>query len=172
MVKTKGSKDKVKHRKRRSDIGKKRNLYAHKKTKPRHKVNGNFVPYKSNRRRDAPLKIWWWSIEEMSREGLMNFNKESRRKMRRIVYGHNRVRMDVDAEQISTREKISELALEYLWEGNWLMLMWSSSRNKYHVSAKGVAIVKITSHPDGLRARVYPNFNRRSLKRYWFWRDR
>ena len=172
MVKTKGSKDKIKHRKRRSDVGKKREFYNHKKTKPRHKVNGNFVSYISKRKRDDPIKVWFWSVEPMSHQGLMNFNKDIRRKMHRFVYGRNKVRIDVYPEVISTKDNISELALEYLWEGTWHLKLWGNSKNKFHTSARTVAVIKITNHPDGMRCRVIPAYNKRSLRRYWFWRDR
>jgi hypothetical protein len=171
MVKTKGSIDRVRHRKRRSDFKKKRNIYAGKKTKPRHKVNGNFVPYVSTRRRGDLIKIWFWSVEPMSHGGIMNFAPKVRRHIHKIVYGRHKLRMDVEPEIISTKENIEELCLDHLWVGEWMMMMWSSSKNRFHVSAKAVAKIKITQHPNGMTCKVYPSWKKRSLRRYWFWRD-
>ena len=171
MVKTKGSKDKIRNRKTRTDKGKKREKYAGKKTNPRRKVNGKFVPYISKRKRGDLIKVWFWDVKKMRPESLMNFSKSSRRKMHRYVYGRNRVRIDVLPENLSTKERISELCLEYLWEGEWLLKLWSHARNKYKCTARAFARIVITDHPEGLKCRIIPNYKRRSLKRMFFWRE-
>jgi hypothetical protein len=169
-MRTRGAKD-LKRRHRRSDVGKKREFYSKKKTKPRRKINGKFVPYVSKRRRDGQIKIAFWSIEPMSNQGLMNFSPDVRRKMRRVVYGRNRLRLDVDPEVLSSREAIAELVQEYLWTGQWLLMLWSNSKNLYHCSPRGFAVIKIVEHPEGMKVKVIPSFKRRSLRRLWFWRD-
>lgn len=172
MVKTKGSRDKVRFRKRRSDKGKKREKYAGKKTKPRRKINGKFVSYVSKRRREDPIKVWFWSVHTISNEGLMNFHRSVRRKMHKSVYGRNRLRVDLYPEMISTKEGICEIAIDNLSEGTWLLKLWSHSKNRFHCSAKAFAVIKITDHPEGMKCKVIPNYKRRSLRRLWFWRDK
>jgi len=156
----------------RSDLGKKRKLFNGKKTKPRRKVNGRFIPYVSKRKREDALKVEFWSVEPMSYDGFMNFNSKVRRSMRRIVYGRNRLRVDIYPEDLSTRDKISEVSLYCLWEGEWLLLLRGCSKNKYHSSPRAFAVIKIKDSPEGLKCRVYPSYKRRSLKRLWFWREK
>lgn len=154
-MRTRGAKD-VNRRHKRKDIGKKREKYAGKKTKPRRKISGKFVPYVSKRRRGDAIKIWFWSVEQMSHQGFMNFSKETRRKMHRYVYGRSRLRIDVEPEDISTIEAIKELALDNLWSGEWLLLIWGHSKNSYHCSARAFAKLIITDHPEGMKCRVIP----------------
>jgi hypothetical protein len=174
MVKTKGSKDKVKHRRTRSDKNKKRKIYAGKKTLHRKNVNGNFVSYVPKRKRDDNILVRFCSVEPMSHEGLMRFSKETRRKMHQSVYGKSSLTLSVPPEQLSTKEKIEELALDYLWEikdSYWLLMLWGTSKNTHHCSPRAFGIIKISQHPSGLKARVIPSYKRRSLKRMFFWRD-
>jgi hypothetical protein len=171
-MKTRGSHD-LRRRKRRSDIGKRRALFMGKKPKPRRKnSHGVFVPYVSHRSRNDPIKVWFWDVQKMSLNGFHHFNKNVRLKVRRIVYGKNRIRVDVDPEQLSTRENIAQLGEELLWEGSWYLMLWSGSKNKFHTSAKCVAVLQIKETSLGLKCRVIPSHNHRSLRKYWFWRDK
>lgn len=167
MSRTKGSRNKH----RRPDFGKKREIYAGKKTKPRRNINGKFVSYISKRKRGDNIKITFWSKTPMSHQGFMNFPNKSRRSMHRYVYGKDRLQFEISPDDISTKEAISELACNYLWAGTWLLMLWSHSKNTYHCSPRCFGIVKIKDSPDGLTCKVIPNYKRRSLRRLWFWRD-
>lgn len=175
-MKTKGSVDTVRHRKTRSDKGKKRKLYAGKKTHPRRKINGSYRTYKSKRKRDDPISVEFWLVRRTSHQGYMNFSKQTRRHMHNFVYGgKQKVCIRVEPSLISTKEKISELACEQLWEGEWLLMLRSHSKNTHHNSPKAFARLFITDPPEGLKCRVIPNYTsrrkRRSLRRLFFWRD-
>ena len=170
MTRTKGAKD-LRPRKKRSDVNKKRLIYAKKKTKPRRKVNGRYVPYVSKRKRDDPIHVGFYEVLPMSHEGFMNFSKKIRRKVWRYVY-KNRLTFVLDPERINTKEKISELVLEYLWVGTWQLRLPGTSRNKRHCSFRTFATIIITNHPNGMTARVTPSFKRRSLRRLWWWRGK
>jgi len=170
-MKTKGSVDKVNYRKTRSDKGKKRERYAGKKTLPRKKVNGQYRTYVSKRKRGDPIKVEFHTVELMSHQGFMNFSSKVRRHMHRYVYGKQRVCFTLDPESISTKEKISELCCQNLWEGTWHLKLRSHAKNTHHNSPKSFAVVRITQHKEGLKCKVTPNYRRRSLKRLFFWKD-
>lgn len=157
MTRTLGSKDKKKRKKRK--------LYAGKPIKKKRKKFGKFVPYVSKRKRDAPIKLWMIEERPMSKEGYMNFSKKIRPYIRRIVY-IPRLRIDVDPYQISNKELVEKLCLEYLWEGTWLIRGFSRGRNKFHVKPVKLCKVKITNHPEGLKAKMINNYR---LFRYFFW---
>lgn len=169
MVKTKGSKDRVHHRKTRTDKGRKRKFYAGRKTKPRRNVGGRYIPYVSKRRRDAPIKIGLYERVPMSHEGYMNWNKKIRRKISRFVYGH-RLHFELDPSEIDTEEKICNEFLPYLWEGVWEFRIPATKKNKGNMSYCAFGFLKIRDSPEGLKCKVIPNFKRRSLKRLWWWR--
>lgn len=173
-MKTKGSKTKKRFVKTRSDKNKKRKFYAGKKTKHRRKSGDTFVRYIPKRRRDDAIKLEFWSVEKMSSESLMHFSQASRRKMHRYIYHKNSLRIDVNPSEISTKEKIEELALSYLWaipDGYWLIMFRSHAKNQHHNSPKAFGTVKITDHKEGMKAKVVPHYKKRSLKRMFFWRD-
>jgi len=176
-MKTKGAKDKVKYRKRRSDFGKKRKFYAGRKTKPRRKVNGNYKPYISKRNRDDPIHVEFWLVRDMSHQGFMNFHKSIRRKMGKKVYGGKKKRcFIVDPSEIETKEKISDFACDFLWEGKWLLMLRGNAKNKYYNCPRAFAQVTIRDTPEGFKCRVIPNYyckskrRHRSLRRLWWWR--
>jgi len=169
MVKTKGSIDKFK-RKRRKDRGKHRKKYAGKLVKKKRKIMGKYV-YISKRNEDSPIKLYFWTIDKMSLEGLKHFHRKSRKYIRREVWGKNRVRIDVHPSEINNREKLEAFAEEHLWEATWLMLLWTHRKNRFHCSPRGVAIIKIKDTSEGIRARLYPSFKNRGLKRYSFFKS-
>jgi hypothetical protein len=167
MVKTKGAKD-LRRRKRRSDVGKKREKYAGKKTHPRRKINGRYVPYVSKRKRGDAIKIGFYRVSPMTYDGFMNFAPEIRRKMHTKTYG-TKSHFIVDIDEINTSDKICEFALNYLWEGTWQIRLPVTKKNKRHCSYCAFAILKIRESPEGLKCKLYPSFKRRSLRRlFWF----
>ena len=163
MVRTIGASD-LKPRKKRSDKGKRRKKYARKPTKKKRKV-GNFVKYVSKRNKDDPIKIWFWEQLPMNKDSYKNFSKETRPYMKKIVYKPT-LRIDVDPYQISNKELVEQLCLEHLWEGVWLMMGFSYGRNKRGIKPVKLCKVKITNHPEGLKAKMMDNYR---LFRYWFW---
>ena len=157
MVRTIGAKDKKKRKQRKT--------YAGKPIKKKRKRHGKFVPYVSKRLRDGLVKIWFWEQLPMNKDSYKNFSKETRKYMKRIIYNPH-IRIDVDPYQISNKELVEQLCLENLSEGIWFMKMFSHAKNKYHSTKRIVAVIKITNHPEGLRAKMIEN---RKLWRYWFW---
>lgn len=160
MSRTRGAKD-LKKRKQRK-------LYAGKLIKRRRKKEGKFVPYKSKRKRDDPIKLYILGESPMSKDGYRKFPKRIRSYMRKTVYGKggDRIRIDVDPYQISNKELIEQLCLNHLWEGVWLIFGFGHGKNKRGVKPVLLCKVKITEHPDGLRAKLIEN---RRIWRYWFW---
>lgn len=172
MVKTPGSVDRVRVRKTRSDKGKRRKFYRGRKIKRRRKYNGKLVPYVSKRNEGDPIKFWFWDVQRMSVDGLHHWNKKLRIKVHRNVYGKNRVRIDIYPSDINTKEKFENYCAEILWEGNWLVLMWTSKKNKFHTSARAVATVKIKETSEGKKARLTPSYKNTGLYRYrWFFKS-
>jgi hypothetical protein len=172
-MRTKFAKDKHR-RKRRNDVGRKRKIYAGKKTLHRKKVNGNFVSYIPKRKRGDNILVRFCSVEPISHQGLMNFSKETRRKMHRMVYGKSSLMLSVPPEELSTKAKIEEICLDHLWdikEGYWLLMLWGNSKNSHHCSPRAFGIIRMSQHPEGMRCRVIPSFKKRSLRRMFFWRD-
>ena len=179
MVKTKGSYDRVKHRKVRSDRGKKRKIYAGKKTNPRKKINGNYITQIPKRKRDDPIHVEFWFVRPMSHEGYMNFHKSIRRKMHRTVYGGKKKKcFIIDPSEINNEEKISEFACSNLYDGFWLLMLRGNSKNKYHNSPRAFAQITIKDSPEGFNCKVIPNYYSkkkrayRSLRKLWWWRGR
>ena len=82
------------------------------------------------------------------------------------------LRIDVDPEQLSTKDNVAQLCIDNLWAGHWLLKTFSHAKNKFHVTNRAVAEIIITDSSDGLRARVIPSFKSRGLYRYWFWNDK
>lgn len=170
MVKTTGSVDRVSHRKRRIDKGKRRKFYRGKPVKKKRKYHGKLVPYVSHRNPGDPLKLYFWKIDRMSVEGLHHWNRKIRTKVHRNVYGKNRVRIDAYPDEINNRENLARFCEEVLYqEGNWLMLMWTHRRNKYHCSARAVAVIHMKETSEGMKARVVPSYKNRSIGRYSWW---
>lgn len=173
-MKTKGSVDRVRRRKTRSDKGKKRETYAGKKTKPRRKKNGRYVPYVSKRKYTDPIKVEFWKVEDMPNESLMNWNPKIRRHVHRQLYGTARLYFTVNPESISSEEKIEDLISGHLWEGVWHLKFRATKRNKGHNSPLTYGVIKIKETPEGFKYRINPNYNsrkkHRSMKRMFFWR--
>ena len=150
---------------------KKRTHYQGKPIKKKRR-SGDFVRYVSTRKRDDPIKLWFWAIRPMRRDSYLNgFSKQTRRYMRKKTYTPI-IRIDVDPYQISNKELVGQLCIEHLWAGHWLLKMFSHAKNKFKCTSRGYAEIIITDTPSGLRAKVIPSFGSRGLYRYWFWSDK
>ena len=169
-MKTYGAKD-LKKRKRRSDRNKRRKLYRKRPVKKRRKINGKIIYYESKRKKNDPIKIWFWEVKPMKKESMKHFSRDTRHFIVKTTYTP-RALLEVNPEEISTRDKVSHICEQDLWEGTWLLKMWGHAKNPFHCSAKAVDIIKIKETPEGLKARVHPSFKNRGLYRYWFWKDR
>jgi hypothetical protein len=168
MVKTVGSTDR-KNRKRRSDKGKRRKIYRGKKVRHKRRYKGRLIKYVSKRKEGDPIKLYFWSIDKMSLNGLHHFNRKVRNHVRRVVYGKNRLRVDVVPEDINNRYNLERFCEDILWQGNFLILMWTHRRNKFHCSPRAVASVSIKETSEGLKARVIPSYKNRSIGRFSWW---
>ncbi len=155
-MRTFGAKDKKKRKQRK--------IYRGKLIK-RRKKSGKFVPYVSKRSRDSPIKLFIWEEKPMSKLAYKNFSRKTRHFMRKIVFCPV-MRIDVDPYQISTKELVEQLCLDHLWEGLWLVKGFSKGKNRYGVKNVTLCKVKISSHPEGLKATMVEN---RRLHRYWYY---
>lgn len=158
MSRTKGARD-LKPRKTRSD---KKNRYKRNRM-------GNLVPYVPKRKRTDPLKCRFVHLKQMSKEGYKHWSVKVRANISKfVVYPFPAIRVMPD--QICTIEAIEQLALEQCgFEGRFQFQMPGHSKNSFHCSYRKKALVEITEHEDGLKAKVLQTWN---LKRYWFWRGK
>ena len=145
---------------------KQRKFYKGKLIKKKRKKSGKFVPYISQRKKDGAIKLWLWEQRPMSKDSYRNFASNVRPYMMKTVYCP-RLRIDVDPFQISNKERVEEFCLNHLWEGIWLVKGFSKGRNRYGIKNVTLCKVKITSHPEGLKAEMFEN---RRLFRYWFYK--
>lgn len=153
-MRTRGAKDKHK-RKHRKD-----RIYKYVKRK------GKFIPYKPTRKKGDPIKIWWWERVQMSDDGYKQWNKYLRPTIYRKTTRFG-IRMDVNPDDISTREKIEQLASEYLFEGEWLMMGFSRGKTRTHIKPVKLCRVIVKDSERGFYSRMTNNYR---LFRYWFWR--
>lgn len=162
-----GSRD-LSARCRRSDIGKKRKFYAGKKVKPKRTRGGKFVPYKSKRDRDAPVKIWFQKKKEMSKVGYLKWSPKLRPKLDKTVKIFVGKPVRVDVTHISTPQDIGETAIQILQDiGTFNLMMLTHAKNTHRVSYKKKAVIKIEEGTQGLFARV-TSYSK--MSHYWFWR--
>jgi len=156
MSRTKNAKDKKPRKKRK--------LYAGKPIRKKRKYKG-FVRYVSTRKKDAAIKLWFWEERPMNKNSYRNFSKQTRKFMRKIIYKPT-LRLDIPPEMISTTELVEQLCLDQLWAGTWLVMGFSHGKNKYGIKPVKLCKIRITEHPDGLRAKMITNYR---LFRYsWF----
>lgn len=80
---------------------KKRKFYAGKRIKRMFR-KGKLVPYKSKRKRGDPIKLYFWSVEKMSKDGYSHWSRHLRPKVRKIVF-KPLIRVDVPPERLCTR---------------------------------------------------------------------
>ena len=147
-----------------------------KKRKPRkdkiykyRKKKGILQPYFSKRKRDDPLKIWWWEIKPMSKESIKRIPKNLRPTAKKQIYVPG-IRVDVLPERLSSPKEIEELALETIGHtGDFLLMMFCKRKNSWGVSPVKCARVIIKETSDGLKGQFVESFR---LQRYWFWDKR
>lgn len=170
MVKTFGSRD-LRRRKTRSDKGKRRRFYKGRRTKPKRKMNGKFVPYKSKRKAWHPIKVWFQEKKRMSKTGYMKWSPKIRGKIDKTIKCFIDKPVYVNPHDISNPEKMGEFAIQVLqYPGLFNWLMCSHAKNHYRKSYKLKARVKITETTEGLHADVF-DFNQ--MRHYkWFWSEK
>jgi len=169
MSRTIGAKDKFR-RKPRSDRNKHRKIYAGKPTKPKRKTNGKLVPYRTKRKRDAPIKVWFQEVRPISPEGYRKIPKRWRRIHDKKVKVWIGKPQKVDPQEISNAEQVGDIAIRILqYPGLFNLTMPTHSKNSWRVSYKKKAIVRITEGEEGLNAKVY---DYSKLKHYWFFKEK
>ncbi len=150
----------------RIDKGKKRKTYAGKPVKKR-KTNSSYVPYRSDRDNDAPLKVQFVQRVPMSLDGFRSWNKKIRPKVNRTVFKAF-PSISLTPEQLSTPESIEDIAVEHLQGvGTWDLRLLCTKKNKGHVSFCRRATIKIRDTEEGLVAKLS---DYHLLSRYFFWR--
>jgi hypothetical protein len=156
LTRTKGARD-IHKRKSRRD---KKKRYT--------KHHGKFIPYKTKRDKNSPIKLWFWKREEMSASGVKHFSRKTRPYMKKIITKFN-VRVDVDPQDISTKEKIEQLAINVIgYEGTFLIMGFSKGKNSWGVKPVKLCKVVIRESPEGLNAKMTDNYR---LFRYFFWKN-
>jgi len=104
----------------------------------------------------------------MSKQGYYKWHRGVRKYIDRTV----KVWIDrpilVDPKEISTPEKIGQVAIQVLqYPGLFNLTMPSSSRSSWRVSYKKKAVIRITETEEGLHAHV-TNFSK--MRHYWFFK--
>ena len=156
MARTFGAKDSYKRKRKRLF----KNRYRRK--------HGRLVPYVSKRKRDAPLRLWFWNRVRLDKDAYLRFPRKCRAYMKFKTEFVGRP-ISVYPDQISTPEKIEQLAVDTIqFTGNFILLMPSHSVNSFHVSYKKKANIKIVETEEGLKAKC---FNYSKLSHYWFFRN-
>lgn len=156
-------------RKTRSDRGKSRLKYAGRPVKRKRKHFGKLIPYVPKRNRGDPIKIWFWIVLPMSREGYHNWNRKIRGNIKPTIYKPFR-RVDVPPSVLSTAESIEEMAIDVIGhEGTFLIKTFCKGKNKFGVTNREIARVRIIDTEYGLKAKMYAG---KRIFRYWFWRGK
>lgn len=154
-------------RKKGSKDLKKRRTRKDKKYKYR-KKSGKFQPYFSKREKGDPVKIWFWEVKPMSKEGIRRFPRHLQPTLHKKIYEKS-IRVDVIPKRLSTKREIEILALEVLgYEGMFYLMMFCKRKNQFGVSPVKVCSLKISNSLNGLKAKFLENFR---LYRYWFWME-
>ena len=160
-MRTKGARDKKPRKKRK--------LYAGKPIKKRRRKHGKLVLYKSKRKKNDPIKIWFWERKRMSYDGYKRWSKSLRPKITKTVTYFVDKPVLVNPEEISTRERLGETAIDIIgYAGSFLLMMPTHSKNSYRVSFKKKASIMIIETQDGFHANVTSHSK---LSKYWFWKD-
>lgn len=153
----------LKPRKRRSDIGKSRNVYAGKPIK--HKRRRYWNNPKGNKK---SISIWIWAIERMSEDARMRFPPESRNK---VVHQTWRPLPSsvyiVDVKDIDNKEKLGQFVSDRYYEGTFAIKTFINKKNyKKYPTNKVKAIVVIGQNDEGNYVKSFKDLG---FYRYWFW---
>lgn len=156
-MRTKGAKD-LKKRKTRSD---KKYVYR--------KRHGNFIPYYPKQDKNDNVKIWFWKLELMSKDGIKRFPKHLQTSIKKTIFKKS-IRVDVSPLRLSTKKEIEELSKEVLGEpGIFYIMMFCHRKNKWGVSPVKVCSIRISEVNGELKSKFIENFK---LFRYWFWGEK
>lgn len=146
---------------------KKRRFYAGKPIKKRNLKSKKYVPYKSKRKKTDPIKIWFWEVGKMSYDGYKRWCRDLRPYVKKVVFRPVGCPILIDPEYISNKEKLGQVAIDLIgYDGVFQLRMPTTKKNRFHVSFCKKASITITSHEEGLKAKV-TDFHK--LTRYWFW---
>ncbi len=161
MVKTYGAVDR-RHRKRRSDAGRKRRSYRGKPVKKKRDIL-----WQKRIGDKQTLKLWVWEKGTMSRDGRSKWNRRIRPFIKPIVYRF-RMRIDADISYLTTKEKIEQFLLDIIeYDGEFLLMGFSNAKNRFHTKPVKICRVVIFNSREGLRARMIQDYR---LWRYWFYK--
>lgn len=154
----------------RKDKGKRRKRYAGKLVKKKVTKRGRLIPYESKRKSTDPVKIWFWELKKISKESMKNFSRISRPHMRRTSFNPG-LRVDVEQERLSSKDEVEEMAVDVLgYPGEFYIMGFGHSKNKYKVSPFKLCHIKIIDNGDGtLTCKMLKNFR---LYRYKWWDGR
>ena len=118
--------------------------------------------------RKTELKLFWWGLFPMSKEGYRHFPKSKRRYITKVIYKPE-LRVDVAVNEIDTKEKIMAFAEEHLGAGTWVMRGMSHAKTHSHYKWVRLAKVVVRESRDGFFSTISDIWR---LSRYWFWQKR
>lgn len=124
-----------------------------------------------NKGHKTHLKLRFVEQVEMSKEGIRNWGKQIRHKIKRKVY-KPRVFIEVPVEEISSKSNIAALAELHLWAGKFYMFGYSKGKTRTGVKLVCLAIITIIESTDeGNKAfvKLYAKRGIPRICRYWFW---
>ena len=148
----------------RSDKGKKRKMYAGKKTKGKRQIK--FERRRSNK---THLKLWIWDYVPVSVEGRKRWSKYTRAYMCPFVCpADRRLRIDVPVTDIDTKEKIEYMVASNMWAGTFYVMGISNAKTKTRTKWVKICKVIVKQTDSGNVGRMINNYR---LSRYsWFYK--
>jgi len=163
MSRTIGATD-LKKRKKRKDA-----KYKYRKKHSRTLDSVYFVPYKPKRKKNDPIKVWFFEKRPMSKEGYYNWNAKSRPKICPFVYYPVEKPFYVETSQIESPEAVGELAKNFIqYGGSFQMRMPGHAKNKGNASyyKKATIVIHENAQTGELDVQVIDFWR---MARYWFW---
>lgn len=135
--------------------------------KKKRNTMGVLVPYISRRRRDDPIRVWFFEHRRMSEDGYRRWAKKFRPHLNKTVYCPVGSPVFVDPSQICNKDRLGQTAVDIIqYPGTFMLRMPTRAKNTYRVSYKKKATIRIDETEEGLRGRVvWVGY----LSRYWFW---
>ncbi|MBU0894835.1 MAG: hypothetical protein KKF48_02705 [Nanoarchaeota archaeon] len=171
MTKTIGSKDKVLHRKKRSDFGRKRNKYRgepckHHKRKRYHRRIGE---------KDSII-IWVQQKKNMTRDGYLNWKSHLRPKLYKETTDWKSTKpIRVKTNDINTKSKLEGYIAKTYWCGKdgkpqkFIVMGVSHGKTKTHFKWVKICTIIIKGTPEGNVGSIIDN--KRLSKYGWFYKN-
>lgn len=119
---------------------------------------------------DYVIKLRFNEEVPMSAQGVKQWNKRMRGKIRKKVYKHVMV-LHIPVREINSKKKIASVAEQYLYAGKFYMFGYSHGKTRTHVKAVCLAVIYVTRVDDRNKAvvRLYvKGRGRPRMSRYWF----